>query len=239
MKLTRFFYATGIPALVLAATVARADLIVNRSIIIYDDPDVSKEDVVVFNSDETDNLYLNVEPYRVQRPGEAEQSLVPLSPKDGLEFLASPNRLIVPPQSRSIVRMLDLQTGGDRERVYRVNIIPVSAEQEWGKVPGETIESRLSILVAYQVLAIVLPDDPHVSVDVDRAGRSARFRNSGNANYLLTDGEQCNPLDSTECVVLSDRRIYPGNNWETELPFDGPFQYKVRTHEGLTSVVFE
>ncbi len=237
---SRFFVtAISLPAFALSAVVAQADLIVDRSIIVYDDLEVSKEDVVVFNSDEAENLYLNVVPYRVQRPGRPDQELVPVSPKDGLEFLASPNRLIVPPQSRSIVRMLDLQPRGDHERVYRINIIPATAPEKGGKGSGDKIDSRLSILVAYQVLAIVLPENPQASIEAQRSATSAVFRNSGNANYLLTDGEQCNPAHPDDCVALQDRRIYPRNSWDLQLPFDGPFRYKVRTHEGLTSMEFE
>ena len=101
----------------LVSTSSFADLVVNKSIVIYDDPLVSKDDVVVFNTDEEANLYLNVEPYRVIDPGSKEQTLVEMELDDEPEFLASPNRVIVAPQGRSIVRMLNLNTDGDEELV--------------------------------------------------------------------------------------------------------------------------
>jgi P pilus assembly chaperone PapD len=216
-----------------------ADLIVNRSIVIYNDSEVTKEDIVVFNSDETENLYLEVQAFRVRDPGSDAQEMVALSPKDGMEFLVSPNRLIVPPRGRSIVRMLDLLPREDQERIYRVNIVPVSAPADLEVGEGARVESKLNIVIAYQVLAMVLPENPRPVVEASRRGIEVSFRNPGNANYLLTDGEQCNPVDPGECVALVDHRVYPGNEWNVELPFDGPFQYKVRTQDGLISTIFE
>ena len=65
------------------------------------------------------------------------------------------------------------------------------------------------------------------------------FSNPGNANYLLTDGEQCDPANPDVCQFLEDRRVYPGNSWELELPYDGPFSYKAKTHNGLTANIYD
>lgn len=216
-----------------------ADLVVNKSIVIYDDPLVSKDDVVVFNTDEEENLYLNVEPFRVVNPGSVDQALVELSLDGEPEFLASPNRVIVAPQSRSIVRMLNLNSDGAKELVYRVNLIPVTPPVELDDNGIDDIESRLEIVIAYQVLVIVLPNNPQPEIVVSRVNTKAIFSNPGNANYLLTDGEQCDPTNPDVCQVLEDRRVYPGNNWELQLPYDGPFSYKAKTHNGLTANFYD
>lgn len=209
-----------------------ADLIVNRSIMVFDDPVENKQDVVVFNSDQLNNLYLQVDPYVVSNPGEPDQELVSLPPGESPDFLASPNRLIVPPGSRSLVRMLNLGAPSAEERVYRINLIPVSAPPELAAAESDAVRSRLDIVVAYQVLAIVLPIDPEPVVNYSRNGNTVTFSNSGNANYLITDSFQCNPIAEDECVELVDKRIYPGNTWEMELPFNGAATFKIRTNEG-------
>ncbi|MEX2468206.1 MAG: hypothetical protein WD396_00485 [Pseudohongiellaceae bacterium] len=216
-----------------------AELVVNRSIVIYDDPASVKEDVVVINSDSERNLYVQVDAYRVMAPGSVNEELLKIVPDVAPEFLVSPNKLVVPPSARNLVRFLDL--AGDRasERVYRVNLIPVTPPVELEDTGEGRIASRLEVVVAYQVLAIVLPHDPQPELSFSGEGGLARFGNTGNANYLLTDGQQCNPADPADCRKLQNRRVYPGNEWTLSLPFDGPFTYKVKTHNGLSSRQFD
>jgi len=91
--------------------------------------------------------------------------------------------------------------------------------------------------VAYQILVIIMPEEPVSVVESERQGNTAVFRNSGTANYLLSDGVQCKTDEPENCVALQSRRIYPGNTWSLDLPFDGPASYKVRTHEGSSELV--
>lgn len=226
-------------ALLLYSTASEAALIVNRSIITFDNQNQSREDVVILNSSLEDNLYLKVEPFLVLGPGTDEQELVPLVMDDAPEFLVTPNRLITPPEGRNLVRFLNLNTTANEERIYRVNILPVTPPLELQASNQDLVTSALEIVVAYQVLVIVPPANAHAEVKVERSGQQVVFSNTGNSNYLLTDGEQCNPQNLEECVSLEDHRVYAGNIWNKELPFDGPFTYKVRTLDGLTVEYFE
>ncbi len=215
-----------------------AALVVNRAIITYDNPAVNREDVVIINSDENENLFIQVEPFEVINPGSERQELVPLEITDNPDFLITPNRLAVAPGGRSLVRFLNLLPPGEKERIYRVNLTPVTPPVEL-QSGGDEIRSQLEVVVAYQILVIVLPQSPRPLMAMDRDGVLATFSNAGNSNYLLTDGIQCDPEDSANCLPLEDRRIYPGNNWQLTLPFDGPFTYTVRTQAGLTSEFFQ
>lgn len=217
---------------------AQAALVVNRSIITFDDPTVNREDVIVINSSDNENLFVEVTPFRVLNPGTDDQQLEPLLVDDNPEFLVTPNRLITAPGGRSTVRFLNLQGSGSEERVYRVNMVPITPPLELEGQNEEAVQSRLEVVVAYQVLVIIPPENPLATMNLERDGRVAIFSNTGNANYLLTDGEQCDPFDANTCVALEDRRIYPGNRWIIELPFDGPFTYKIRTQDGLVSEYF-
>lgn len=215
-----------------------AALVVNRSIITYDNPSVNREDVVIINSSQEENLYVQVDAFQVRNPGSDVQELIPLEVNDNPEFLVTPNRLVVPPGGRSLVRFLKLLPTGDEEKIYRVNLTPITPPVELEATGENEIASRLEVVVAYQVLVIVLPERPNSVLRMNRDGSLAVFENEGNANYLLTDGEQCNPADPAECLPLEDRRVYPGNVWRYALPFDGPFTYKVRTQTGLTTEFF-
>tara|TARA_R100001143_G_C3356395_1_gene132622 strand:- start:1492 stop:2226 length:735 start_codon:yes stop_codon:yes gene_type:complete len=217
---------------------AQAALVVNRSIITFDDPTVNREDVVVINSSNEENLFVEVTPFSVVNPGTEQQELIPLQIDDNPEFLVTPNRLITAPGARSIVRFLNLQTPGEEERVYRVNMVPITPPAELEGGEENAVNSRLEVVVAYQILVIVPPADPQAVMNMEREGQQAVFTNTGNANYLLTDGQQCDPFDANTCVALEDRRIYPGNTWTLDLPFDGAFTYKIRTRDGLVSEYF-
>lgn len=215
-----------------------AALVVNRSIITYDNASINREDVVIINSNELENLYVQVDPFVVQNPGDENQELVPLAVSDSPDFLVTPNRLVVSPNGRSLVRFLNLLPPGDEERIYRVNLTPITPPVELEPTTGE-VNSRLEVVVAYQILVIVLPEAPSPELGMNRNGSMATFTNTGNSNYLLTDGVQCDPENPAVCEPLEDRRVYAGNNWQLELPFDGPFTYTVRTPAGLTSEYFE
>ena len=215
-----------------------AALVVNRSIITYDNASINREDVVIINTSEDENLYVQVDPFVVLNPGSDDQSLEPLAVSDNPEFLVTPNRLVVSPNGRSLVRFLNLLPPGDEERIYRVNLTPITPPVELEPTTGE-VNSRLEVVVAYQILVIVLPEAPAPEVGMNRDGNLALFTNTGNSNYLLTDGVQCDPENPAVCEPLEDRRVYSGNNWQLNLPFDGPFTYTVRTPTGLTSELFE
>jgi P pilus assembly chaperone PapD len=206
---------------------------------LYESSGSSKKDVTVFNSDELANLYLEVTPFKVVNPGENDQVMEPIDYEGTPEFLASPNRLIVGAGERATIRLLNLGKPSDVEAIYRINLVPVNPPIEFSDVENNEVQSRLQVIIAYQVLAIVLPENPSVNFEYKRNSRLVNFTNSGNSNYLLTNGEQCDPQQPDTCTILESRRIYPGNNWSLELPYDGPAQFTVRTHEGSSSVLIK
>jgi hypothetical protein len=235
VKKTHF---TRIMALLCLSNTVIADIVLDESIIVMSDSGQSKHDVTVYNNDDTSNLYLEVTPYRVLNPGEDNESLEPLSLDTAPEFLVSPNRVIVPPSSATILRLLNLTRERSEERVYRINLIPASPPLELQQEQQDAVASVLQVLIAYQILVIIPPENPNPLISNSREGSTATFYNTGNANYLLTDGEQCNPADLSQCVALESKRIYPGNNWHVDLPFNSPGSYTVRTDSGSTKVVF-
>jgi P pilus assembly chaperone PapD len=215
-------------------------LLVNKAIVIFDDQAGSKQDVVVVNDDTEYKLYVKVEAFRVQSPGTVEEELVLMDKNSIPEFIATPAKMIVQPGGKSLVRLLDLNQTKDVERIYRINILPISRPIEMEDAEGEeSVRSMLEILIAYQVLAIILPINPVATPLVQREAKLVTISNSGNANFLLNRGKQCNPLVSDECVELPNKRVYPGNVWKFELPYDGPFSYEIRTHEGNSPSLFQ
>lgn len=218
---------------------SHAELVVDKSIIFFDDLQSSREDVGVSNSSNEERLFVSVEGYEVEAPGTEDERLVPLQQNLKPTFIATPNKLAIDPGGSSIVRLLNLDRSGEQERVYRINFLPITKPLELeSPSEGDTVAPALEIVIAYQVLAIVLPASAEANVEATRSGTNAVFTNTGNANYLLTRGTQCNPADPEMCAELPSRRVYPGNRFEFDLPYDGPFSYTVRSSSGNVAKQF-
>lgn len=207
---------------------ASAEMFVDRSIVIFEPGAQPRQDVEVSNTGD-EVIYVQVDVLQVSNPGTPDEVREKVENPQDLKLLATPSKLIIPPGSRKLVRIVNLQTNNDEERVYRINVTPIVP-------PLQEETSQLRIVVAYQVLTIVQPNDPETNLSVTRDGNIIRFSNSGNTNVLLSEGQQCS--DETTCEDLPSRRLYAGNSWEHELPFDAPVSYSVRTFDGIKKEVF-
>jgi len=214
----------------MAAAVAQAEMYVDRSIVIFEPGEQPREDVEVSNTGD-DVMYVQVEVLKVENPGTPDEQRVKVDNPQELKLLATPSKLIIPAGSRKLVRIVNLQASNERERVYRINVTPIVP-------PLEEEKSQLRIVVAYQILTIVEPNEPNTNLSVTRDGTTITFENNGNSNVLLSDGRQCRTEAEEECQELASRRLYAGNTWEVSLPFDAPVRYSVRTYDGIRQEVF-
>ncbi|TVS17018.1 MAG: hypothetical protein EA417_08470 [Gammaproteobacteria bacterium] len=207
----------GCVALLLLGSAAQADMSLDRSILIFDAQSTPRQDVEITNSG-SENLYLETEILRVSQPGtEAETRERVLDP-DAIDLLVTPARLIVPPGARRLLRVVNLGDPAKVDHIYRINVRPVV-----GSVEAET--TAVKVIIAYQLLVILRPSDPQPELIWDRQGRNITFTNNGNTNVLLFNGVQC-PPDGGDCVELNAaQRLYAGNSWTLELPYDGSVEF--------------
>lgn len=216
--------------LLFASANALADMYVDRSIVIFEPGGQPRQDVKVSNSG-SDVMYVQVAVLRVEHPGTPQEKRVRVTDPTQLKLLATPSKLVIPPHGQKLVRIVNLQTDNPVERVYRINVTPIVA-------PLSQKSSQLRIVVAYQILAIVQPNKPHSTLSASRSGKTITFSNSGNTNILLSEGKQCNPKDTQECEDLASRRLYAGNTWQLDLPYDAPVSFSVRSFDGVKTQVF-
>lgn len=217
-------------AMLLFSSIGMADMYVDRSIVIFETGTQPRQDVKVSNSGE-DVMYVQVDVFQVNNPGEDSEERIKINDPKLIKLIATPNKLIIPPGGQKLVRIVNLDKKNDVERVYRINITPIVA-------PLEEETSQLRIIVAYQVLAIIQPNDPLSKLEITRKGNKIIFRNQGSTNVLLSDGNQCNPGNPEDCKDLASRRLYAGNTWQLDLPFDAPVAYSVRSFDGIKKQVF-
>lgn len=210
-------------------TLVCAELAINKAIVPFDSPFEQSRDIEVINTSSTDILYVDVEVMQVLNPGGA-QELHSTRGSDDPGLVATPAKLAVPPGSRQVVRIMNIKPTPDQERVYRINFTPVYPPL----APDDTLtktttQTAVQIIVAYQALVLIPPVEPEAIVEYQREGQSVLFANSGNANVLLRRGRQCDPTDSTVCVDLTTRRVYPGGTIEFEVPFEGSLSFTLQS----------
>lgn len=238
---TSFASAMIVALPLLFVTYSHAGVVLNRAIVMFDDPSQTRQDVSVANDSNEDRLFVSVDPFLVAQPGTDEQALIPLDPDGALELLVTPNKLMIEPSGSAIVRILNMADPGAEEKYYRVNFTPMSKPPEYEDKDEneEATGMQVTIALAYQALVIVPPLDPEAIVMFNRSGKELTFTNPGNSYYLLRDGQQCDPQNADKCSDLPSKRVYPGNEYSVELPFDSPAQYSVRTVQGAKSIAVQ
>ncbi|MCC5886908.1 MAG: fimbria/pilus periplasmic chaperone [Gammaproteobacteria bacterium] len=203
--------------ILMLGTATQADMSLDRSILVFDAGSQPRQDVEITNSS-AENLYLETEILLVSQPGTEQETREQILDPDAIDLLVTPARLIVPPGARRLLRVVHLGEPPEVDRIYRVNVRPVVG-------PVEADATAVKVIVAYQLLIIVRPPNPQPDLGWSREGRQIAFQNRGNSNILLFNGVQC-PPDGGDCIELNTaRRLYAGNDWTLELPFDAAVEF--------------
>jgi P pilus assembly chaperone PapD len=213
----------------LEAPPARADMMLSKVVVDFTSARPTRDDIEISNSGD-DTLYVSIEPAEIVDPGGPDQRRVTNPNPRQLGLLISPNRLVLGPGERKVVRLSLLERPDDRDRIYRVTIKPVI---------GEIVaaQSALKLVVGYDVLVIARPQNARPLLDVSRRGNTVELRNLGNTNALLFNGRQCDET-ATDCAELPSKRIYAGGVWQFELPATGPARFLVESDGGTTVETF-
>lgn len=205
-----------------------ADIFVDRAIVRMSADQTPREDIKVINNG-NDVGYVQVEVFEVRNPGSDNEERVKVTDPDQLKLIVSPSKLMIPANSQKLVRIVNLEPGGDEERIYRVNVTPVLAPLE------EDDGSVVRVVVAYQLLVIIDPANPQENLNIVRSGRTLNIENTGNTNVLLSDGKQCNS-EGNNCFDIAAHRVYPGNKLSIDLEKDAPAVFKLTSFNGIREI---
>ncbi len=200
---------------------ASADMIVDNSIIQFEPGKSARQDISVTNNGDKP-LYIKVTPSVIRNPGTARQSREKIINPKTAGLLVSPNKLVIAPGGRKLIRFVNLDPRRDTEGIYRVTIEPVTS-----KLIAQ--ETGLKVMIGYEILVLAQPRKPVPELLVERTGHNLIMVNNGNTDIYLFQGKQCPAEESgsSECANLRDRRLYPGNRWEFALPHDAPAQFQM------------
>ncbi len=209
-----------------------AGISVDRSVIEFEPDGEYYTDISVYNSDNK-KAYVAVSVFEITNPGMPDESRQPLTDPDKALLLVTPTRLVLDPQQASPIRLLNLDEEQKQERIYRVLVEPVS-----GKLGGES--DGVKLLIGYEMLVVIHPRKPRIEILAKRTGKSITFYNGGNTNLYLQTGEQCDPKQPKQCQEIAGIRLYAGNQWTTDLPYEAPVSFKINTGgEATITKVFD
>ena len=203
-------------SLLLCAMPISADMVISQSIIYFGQNGNNQEDIEIENVG-AEPLYIKVTPHIVNNPGTEQQERVAYDDPTEAGLLVSPNRLVIKPGSRKLLRFVNLNSNTSEEKVYRVSVTPVVGQLEEN-------QTGVKIVIGYEVLVLVPPVNGKEELVYARAGKSLQIENKGNQNILVREGIQCKAdvTDENDCTVIPGKRLYPGNKWNAELEHNLP-----------------
>lgn len=215
---------------------ARAGLTVDTLVLDLADPKATRRDLTLGNNG-GETLYVEVQTAEILAGPDGEREMRQGSP-DQLGLLATPNRLILEPGQRRLVRVVTLNRSHDAERTYRITLKPVAGElQVATSAPPGAKGAHIKVLVGYEALVLVRPLAIREQLLATRDGRRLRFENAGNVSLRLDSGRQCateaTPPES--CDQLPGHWLRPGSRWELALGHDTPVGYVVEGPSGRQS----
>jgi hypothetical protein len=83
----------------------------------------------------------------------------------------------------------------------------------------------------------VQPQQVVEELKVTRDGRQLVFENTGNTNFLISEGTQCDAAGEN-CEELPTKRIYAGNRFELALNQDTPVSYVLTASDVSRQAVY-
>jgi len=224
-------FALLISLLAAMVSPATAGIYLDRIIIEFDPDGLPREDIVVINDSNAENAYVDVEIIEVRNPGMPEEQRVAITNPQESGLLVTPAKMVIPPSGRQQVRLVNLAGTGDVDKVYRINFKPVLP-------PLASEESVVRIVVAYQALVLIPPENPSAVVNFERDGTSLVMRNVGNSYVRLEDGRYCES-ENANCADLQGTRLYAGNTFQVALPGNGSVRFNAVNGQGVKSLVIE
>jgi len=202
----------------LCPTPASAEMVLSKVIVDLRPGQPASDDIEVWNSG-PDRLYVVAEPSEIQAAGTEAQTRVAVTDPAKSGLVVSPQRMILEPGQRRLVRIAAVLPRAGSDRVYRVAIKPVA-----GRVTSTS--DALKVFVGYDVLVIQRPNQLTGDLAAAREGKSLSISNRSNTAWEIYDGKQCDER-GTNCVTLPATRLYPRADFRIALRYDTAVEYRV------------
>ena len=213
---------TRLLALIIAATTlawpAAAQLTANPAILSFQGTDNTRKDIKVGNTSSRVQ-YLDISAARITEPGAHPEEYYESPIPEEVGLLVAPRRIALQPGEERVIRVIMLEKELDRDNARRVQIKPTI-----GEIAADT--SVAVTLLGFKALVFARPEEPSTDLVGGRDGQTLTLTNTGNSNVVLFDGQQCAAAE--DCQRITAKRLWPGMEWTTELPGEGPVTFKLR-----------
>lgn len=169
---------------------ASAQLAIDRLWVDMGAGSVPRSDLVVRNESK-DKYYITVSTSEIVNPGSADEVRKPGSNPEELGLLVTPGRMILEPGQMRAIRIVSLNEGLAKDRVYRVNVTPQIGELGATSAAPDARGLAIKLLAAFDVLVTVRPEKDDATLAARRDGNFLDLSSTGNSNVLLLDGQIC------------------------------------------------
>jgi P pilus assembly chaperone PapD len=222
-------YAAALAVGVVSAP-ASAGLVLSQAVVDIGPSAQPAQDIEVWN-DATDVAYVVAQPSEIVAPGQPGEKRVAVADPGVGGLLVTPQRMILQPGERKLLRVAAVGARQADDRIWRVIVKPVA-----GPVTAQV--TALKLLVGYDVLVVLRPAVPKPQLAGERNGNQLTIRNVGNTNVELYEGKQCPTAEAKSCKTLPPRRLYAGASWQQPLPATGAVEYHVAIGSTSTTQKF-
>jgi P pilus assembly chaperone PapD len=216
-------------AAVIGAAPAQAGIVLSK--VIVDMPaDVPPRDDIEVMNDGQERQYVVADPALIQAPGTPQEQRVNSPDPTITGLLVTPQKLVLEPGERKLVRVALVAPRDNAERIFRLAIRPVAGSAEAEK-------TALKVFVGYDVLIIARPATVTGKLTATRTATTIVFHNGSNTSVEMSQGRQCDQAGAN-CTPLPATRLYAGADWSVAIAHDTPVKYKVQRGKLSTDEVF-
>ncbi len=214
-----------------ACGVAQANMALSTTVVEFVDGQ-RLQDVTVVNRGE-DVLYIDTTTSEILNPESDDPDARVLDDPRTAGLLVTPRRMVIKPGQQKILRMAIRKPAGDVDQIYRVAVTPKLGKPTLGE-QQDAVSTALKVLIGYEVLVMVRPDNFEADVAIERSGQTLSMKNAGNSNLLVRSVRQCQS-PGEGCVEVGANRLYAGESWRVDLPLNTPVE--VHQSVGLRNFV--
>ncbi len=194
-----------------------ADIALSEVILDFNESSELRKDIWVTNHGNSKS-FVEISPYLILNPGEDPVQKEPVSDPRKSEIVVTPNKMILEPGQKKAIRVLLKKFSRKEEKIYRINVVPkVGNVKLKGRAKEGEIRTGVKVIVGYDVLTILRPDNPKKDYSLNISGKNLEVRNKGNVSILVDEVHQCKTSNLEECSIVKGPRVHPNKTESIKL----------------------
>ncbi len=191
--------------ILLTSTYAYGGIAVDKSIIDIIAGQTRRSDIYISNPDDSPQD-VTLEISKIINPGTPQEKRIKIDNPRELGVIVTPTEFTLAPGERRKARLSFISIPRETDFIYRLLVRPVNIPDS-----GSSKKPMIQVVFNYDILVSYRPSSPDTSFTVKRTENAITFTNTGNSNFLLYAGEQCE-AKGVNCRVIPAHRMYAGTS---------------------------